>query len=512
MIESKIIKKGNLIPEKEWSRHIDSLKSEHKKQKLDFKKEFINAVNKRLHGKRFGILFSGGIDSTLIAFVCKKLNADFICYTVGLENSPDIIAAEQTAKKYGFELKKRIISLEEIEKTIKEVAGIVGPDTMKVGVGAVVYEAVKLAKKDKINDLFSGLGSEEIFAGYERHSLSKDVNLECWSGLKSMYQRDFLRDFSIAKVLDVNVLVPFLDPNVIMSAMQIPGEEKIKEGYKKYALRKSAEETGLKDAWRKKKAAQYGSCFDKAIQKLAKKNNFKYKKNYINSLFPIGALVSSGKDSVYAMYRMIKQDFPVKCMITLRSLNPDSYMFHTPAIDMVKLQSESTGIPLIEQETAGEKEDELMDLRKALEKAKERFGIKGVVTGALYSDYQRERIEKTCSETGLLPFSPLWHMDQENYMRELIRNNFKIILTRIAAEGLDESWLGRILTEEDVDRLIELNKKIKLSVCGEGGEFETLVLDCPLFNKELKVIRTKKVMDSKFSGTLIITEIKMVEK
>jgi asparagine synthase (glutamine-hydrolysing) len=514
-----IVRDNLLVPKNEWIKHIEHLKenvnvkasSQNAGYKtFDFKEEFVKAIEKRLPKKKFGILFSGGIDSTLIAFACKKLNADFVCYTVGLENSPDIISAEEVAKKQGFELKKKMLSMEDIEKTIKTIVKLVGPDTMKVGVGSVVYEAAKLAKKDKIDYLFSGLGSEEIFAGYERHALSKDINEECWSGLKTMNKRDFERDFAVAKKLKVEIAVPFLDEKVIVSAMQIPGSEKIKEGIKKYALRKFAEELGLKDAWRKKQAAQYGSYFDKAIEKLAR--NFRTKRNYLNSLFNIGAMVSSGKDSIYAMYLMQKQDFPVKCMLTLKSKNPDSYMFHTPAIDMVKLQSESVGIPLIEQETKGEKEDELKDLKKILEKAKKEYEIDGISTGALFSNYQRERIEKVAGELGLKVFSPLWQMEQEKEVREIIANGFKFIFTKVAAEGLDKSWLGKEIVNSDVDKLVVLNKKLGINIAGEGGEYESLVIDGPIFKKRIVIEDFEIKEESKNTATLFIKKAKLTEK
>jgi asparagine synthase (glutamine-hydrolysing) len=510
MIESK----KELISEKEWIKHIDSLKTNKKSTKEELKKQIVGAVRKRIPKERFGIFFSGGVDSSLIALICKQAKADFICYAVGLENAADIEAAKKAAKLLNVKLKFRIFNLKGAEKVIKSTTEIVGPDVMKVGVGSVVYAAAQLAKKDKVNTFFSGLGSEEIFAGYERHVSAKNINKECWKGLKNMYQRDILRDFPISEKLKINILAPFLDPDLIKTAMQISGKEKLNREHKKLILRKVAEELGLPKeiAWRPKKAAQYGSKFDRAILRLARRQKLKYKKDYLMQFFPLGALISSGKDSVFAMYRMMQQGYKIACLISIKSINPDSFMFHTPAIEMVKLQSKAFNIPLIEQTTKGQKEIELKDLKKAIERAKKKYNIKGITTGALFSNYQKERIEKIANELELKAFSPLWHMDQEDYMREIIRNNFKIILTRIAAEGLDESWLGKILTEKDIDRLIELNKKIKLSICGEGGEFETLVLDCPLFNKELKVIRTKKIMESKFSGTLIIIEIKLIKK
>ena len=282
MIESK----DKLISEKQWIKHINSLKTKGKSTKKELKEKIVNAVKKRIPKKKSGIFFSGGIDSSLIALICKQLKADFICYAVGLENAADIEAAKKAAKLLNVKLKFKIFDLKEIEKIIKLTTEIVGPDVMKVGVGSVIYAAAQLAKKDKINTFFSGLGSEEIFAGYERHISAKDINKECWKGLKDMYQRDFLRDFAIAEKLKIDILTPFLDSELIKTAMQIPGKEKLNKKYKKVILRKIAQELGLPKeiAWRKKKAAQYGSKFDRAILKLAKRNGFKYKKDYPISL------------------------------------------------------------------------------------------------------------------------------------------------------------------------------------------------------------------------------------
>ena len=275
-----------LILEKQWIKHINSLKTKGKATKAELKKELVKAIESRIPKARFGIMFSGGIDSSLIAFICKQKKADFICYAVGMENAADIEAAQKAAKLLDVKLKFRIFDLKETERIIKEVVKIVGPDVMKVGVGAVVYAAAELGRKDKINIFFSGLGSEELFAGYERHVLSKDINKECWKGLKSMYKRDLLRDIPIANKLKIEILTPFLDDDLIRTAMRIPGKEKLNKDYKKLILRKVSEELGLPKeiAWRKKKAAQYGSKFDKSIYKLTRKKGFKYKKDYLRSI------------------------------------------------------------------------------------------------------------------------------------------------------------------------------------------------------------------------------------
>ena len=222
--------------------------------------------------------------------------------------------------------------------------------------------------------------------------------------------------------------------------------------------------------------------------------------------------ISGGKDSTFAMHIMEKQNYEISCLISLRSANPDSYMFHTPNIDMTRMQAEAIGLPLIEQETKGEKENELADLKAALILAKKEHRIDGVVTGALYSNYQRERIESIADSLGLKIFSPLWHMDQEMEMRNIIDAGFKIILSSVAAEGLNKTWLGRELGHKDVDKLVALNKKIGLNIAGEGGEFESLVVDGPMFKKKIQIVDAKIISDSQINAKYNIKKAKMMDK
>ncbi|MBW2966506.1 diphthine--ammonia ligase, partial [Candidatus Woesearchaeota archaeon] len=198
--------------------------------------------------------------------------------------------------------------------------------------------------------------------------------------------------------------------------------------------------------------------------------------------------------------------------ISMKSKNPDSFMFHTPGIEMVKLQSKAFGIPLIEQETKGEKEVELKDLQKVIEKAKKKYNIKGITTGALYSNYQRERIEKIGDSLGLKVFSPLWHIDQEKLLREIIENGFRFIITKVAAEGLDKSWLGKEVNSKDIDKLVEINKKIGINIAFEGGEAETLMIDGPIFSKKIEIEKADIKMESKICGELLVKKVKLINK
>jgi len=198
-------------------------------------------------------------------------------------------------------------------------------------------------------------------------------------------------------------------------------------------------------------------------------------------------LFSGGKDSCYSAYLARQAGHELVCLISIFSENPYSYMFHTPSIEATKKQAEVMGIPLIIQKTKGEKEEELKDLEKVIQKAKENYQIKGIVTGALHSVYQASRIQNICNKLDLECINPLWHKDEFEYLNELIKNKFKIIITAVAAYPLNQSWLGREIDKKFINEVKELKEKYKIHPAGEGGEFETFVIDCPLFKKGLKI-------------------------
>jgi len=296
-MEELWLERKRLVSEKKWIEVIDNLKSEEiienkEEAKKILKEKLIFSIEKRIPKERFGIFFSGGVDSSLIAAICKRLKKDFICYTVGFQENTkepeDVIEAKKVAKKLGLELKYKIFDLNEakeiIQKTSKLLKKVGKNDVVNIGVGSVVLAAIELASKDNIIYFLGGLGSEEIFAGYERHEKAKEINKECWNGLKKMWERDLVRDFNLAKEFSVIIKTPFLDEELIKYAMKIPAGWKIVDGKKKVVLREVAEEFLGEFAWRKKKAAQYGSCFDKAISKLARKEGFKLKKEYLDYL------------------------------------------------------------------------------------------------------------------------------------------------------------------------------------------------------------------------------------
>jgi asparagine synthase (glutamine-hydrolysing) len=198
-------------------------------------------------------------------------------------------------------------------------------------------------------------------------------------------------------------------------------------------------------------------------------------------------LFSGGKDSTYAAYLTKKYDYEISCLISIFSENPESYMFHTPSIIKVKKQAEIMNIPIIIQETKGQKEGELKDLEKAVNKAKNDYNIEAVVTGAVESAYQASRIQKICVALEIECFNPLWQKDQFELLDDLISDDFKAVVTGVFAYPLDDSWLGKEINKDFIKEISKLQEKYKINPAGEGGEFETFVLNCPLFSRELKI-------------------------
>ncbi len=284
----------HLNSEESWNKFIksvetsfDELETNSERIKRQLKQRFtevIEGINE------FGILFSGGLDSSLLALLSKHLNKKFTCYVVGTENSEDVDYAKKVASSLNLKLKIKILTDKEIIENIKNVMKIIKDnDYTKVSVGLVVYSAIKFAKENNEKILLTGLGSEEIFAGYQRHLKNslKDVHEECFRGLRQdIWRKDITRDKLIADHFKIKIICPFLDKEIIKIAMKLHPMFKINKETKKIILRELAEDSGLEKefAFRNRRAGQYGSGFDKVIERLTKESNLKFKKEFIEKI------------------------------------------------------------------------------------------------------------------------------------------------------------------------------------------------------------------------------------
>ncbi len=221
----------------------------------------------------------------------------------------------------------------------------------------------------------------------------------------------------------------------------------------------------------------------------------------------LAGLLSGGKDSVYAARLTQLEGHTLAYLVSLRSKNPDSYMFHTVNIYLARLQAEAWGIEYREAVTEGEKEEELADLKQALSE----LDIDGVITGAIASNYQRERIDKIAKDLGLKHLAPIWGRNREELLVEMMGSGMESIFSAVAAHGLDKTWLGKSLDKERVTRLKKLNEKFGVDMCGEGGEYESLVVDAPWFSKRIEILAAEETWDG-VSGRYNIHEAKLVGK
>ena len=221
----------------------------------------------------------------------------------------------------------------------------------------------------------------------------------------------------------------------------------------------------------------------------------------------LAVLFSGGKDS-YLSLQYASIDHEVNCLLTLYPEREDSWMFHTPAIEWTKLQAESLGLNHLTSRTSGVKEKELEDLYLLINSAISEYSIEGVVTGALASVYQATRIQRICNSLNLWCFNPLWQMPQKLLLAELLANNVESVITGVAAEPLDDTWLGRTIDSECVEELTALESKYGINPAGEGGEIESFVLDAPLFKRSIRILESTKHY-SNFAGRLEIKEAKL---
>lgn len=215
------------------------------------------------------------------------------------------------------------------------------------------------------------------------------------------------------------------------------------------------------------------------------------------------ALFSGGKDSSYALYLAQEKGLSIDKLVTVIPEKVDSYMFHRPNLEMVPQLAASLDIDLVTVRSTGEKEEELKDLKDSLKRLK----IEGVVSGAVASSYQKERIDDIADEIDLEVFSPLWGMDQYDLVQNIIYDGFKCIIVMVAAMGLDEGWLGREIDGDRLNELRDLNERYGINIAGEGGEYESFVISAPNYRWGFEVIEGERRWDG-HRGTFEVNTMK----
>ena len=210
----------------------------------------------------------------------------------------------------------------------------------------------------------------------------------------------------------------------------------------------------------------------------------------------LAALFSGGKDSTYSIYKAKQMGHDIKCLITVFPKSDNSHLLHFPNIELTKLQSGTLKIPQITSTSnSDDLSDEMYALEVLIEKAKLDFQIDGLVHGGISSEFQKKSFEKICKENNLNVITPLWRINPKEYMNSLLNSNFKFILTSVSSGGLDDTWLGKIISVDDISELDKLYSKYGFNLNFEGGEAETFVTDCPIYSHPIRINKSQTIWD-----------------
>ena len=223
-------------------------------------------------------------------------------------------------------------------------------------------------------------------------------------------------------------------------------------------------------------------------------------------------LISGGKDSCYNMMHCMELGHKIVALGHIRPFvaeEIDSFMYQSVGSEAVEVIAEAIGVPLYQITTKGVTEktelfydetanDEVEDLYELLVLVLSKHpGVKGVSSGAIWSNYQRLRVENVCSRLGLVSLAFLWHIDQRRLLRDILNSGIDAVIVKIGSLGLSpDKHLAKHLSEVEKD-LLRLGGECGLNVCGEGGEFETLTLDAPIFKRKVVIDKSETVIASK---------------
>ncbi len=226
----------------------------------------------------------------------------------------------------------------------------------------------------------------------------------------------------------------------------------------------------------------------------------------------VACLFSGGKDSTYSLYLAKQSGVSVDCLLTLIPNSEESYLFHSPNIWATQLQAKALQIPIITKKIKSISiDDECHKLDELISQANRDYKIEGIVHGGIRSNFQKNKFNKICEKYNLKLLSPLWQIDEYDYMNQLLKNSFVIQIISVSSMGLDASFLGIILNYSTLEDLYRRSKKYGFNLSFEGGEAETIVLDCPIFKKRLEILTSKIHWDGQ-RGIVEISDISLLDK
>jgi ABC transporter with metal-binding/Fe-S-binding domain ATP-binding protein len=226
----------------------------------------------------------------------------------------------------------------------------------------------------------------------------------------------------------------------------------------------------------------------------------------------LACLFSGGKDSTYSLYKSLEKGHDIPCLISLHPVNDESLLYHFPNNTLFRKISQAIDIPIIERFCNNtKKEHEIDKLQLGIKQAIDLYSIKGLIHGSISSRFQLDIFQKICNNLNLRLYSPIWGIEPNKYYSDLLNSDFEIIITRVAAQGLDEKWLGKTIDKKNYEQLKRYSEKFKFNITFEGGEAETMVLNCPIYKKRIKISKYNLKWDG-IRGTFEISDIDLITK
>ncbi len=220
----------------------------------------------------------------------------------------------------------------------------------------------------------------------------------------------------------------------------------------------------------------------------------------------VAVLISGGKDSTYSLWLALQQ-YDVKYLITVLS-GKESTLFQYQKKTYIEAYSKAVQIPIKIIEVINEKEE-----LSLLEKGISEINVEAIIIGGLLSEYQRTKFNSVAVNLGIPCYAPIWRKDQKMLLQEIINHDYQVILSLVAGLGFKKKDVGVEFSSHLLNRLEQLNNEFGISMGGEGGEYETLVLDAPFFRKKIEIVEKEIIFDENRSrGYLEINKIKLVEK